>query len=488
MSPPGPIASPASSDPAALLTAANDPRALLRAYAEGMAGLPGELGDLLGRRLRTAVAEEDWASCARVLRQLLEKYLHDFAASLAGGGVNESEQLRELLRQALGVALASLLEPVPELARESAALAEALRRWRPGDDLAALARRARELCHQVGVHAGEAAERQALLLSLFDLLLENLFELLEDGSWLQAQVAGVRQLLLAGPADRHTLEATRQGLRELVYQQSLLRQGIAQTKDAMRGMLDTFVARMEGMADSTGQYQSRLEAHREAIRQARSITELGRRLDEVLEDTAQLQRQAQRAREELVAAREEVEAAEARVRALEEQLREAGDLVRRDPLTGALNLRGLEERYAELAAQAEREARPLALAMVDMDGFREVNSTHGHGGGDAALRHVVQVLRETLRGDDCIARHGGDEFVLVLPGADLDEATALVRRAQRLLAVRVLAHEGRRIPVTFSAGVAVRQLGEAREDLIRRADRAMYQAKSGGRDRVQATR
>ena len=189
-----------------------------------------------------------------------------------------------------------------------------------------------------------------------------------------------------------------------------------------------------------------------------------------------------------MAAREEVEAAEARVRALEEQLREAGDLVRRDPLTGALNLRGLEERYAELAAQAEREARPLALAMVDMDGFREVNSTHGHGGGDAALRHVVQVLREALRGDDCIARHGGDEFVLVLPGADLDEATALVRRAQRLLAVRVLAHEGRRIPVTFSAGVAVRQLGEAREDLIRRADRAMYQAKRGGRDRVQATR
>jgi len=484
----GPIAATAvSTDPAAsLAAAASDPRLLLPAFAEGLAALPGELGDL-GRRLRSATAAEDWTTCARVLRQFLEKYLRGFAESLdaPGGAAAESEQLRELLRQALGVALASLLDPLPALADESAALGEALRQWRPGTDLAPLARRVRELCHQVGVHAGETAERQVLLLSLFDLLLENLFELLEDGSWLQGQVAGVRELL-AGTPDRCALEATRQGLRELVYQQGLLRQGIAESKDAMRGMMVAFVERLDGMADSTGQFQGRMEAHLEAVRGARSIAELGRRLDEVLEDAAQLQRHAQRARDELLAAREEVEAAEARVRALEAQLREAGDLVRSDPLTGVLNRRGLEELYGVEAARAEREARPLALAVVDLDGFRDLNATHGHAGGDAALRHVVQMLREGLRPGDAIARHGGEEFVLLLPGATLEDATAIVRRVQHALAARPLRHEGRRIPVTFSAGVAVRQLGEEREHLIRRADRAMYQAKRAGRDRVLA--
>src|SRR5690606_34591756 len=261
-----------------------------------------------------------------------------------------------------------------------------------GQELAPLARRVRELCHQVGVHAGDASEQHALMLSLFDLLLENLAELLEDGSWLQGQVAVVRELL-AGNPDRQTLEATRQGLRELAYQQGLLKRGITESKDAMRGMMTTFVERLDGMSANTGQFQSRMEVHVQAVRQARSITELGRRLEEVLDDTAQLQEQAQRARAQMQAAREDMEAAEARVRELESQLRDVSDLVTTDPLTGALNRRGFAELYEREVVRAEREARPLSLAVLDLDAFRVLNAEHGHAGGDAALRHLVEVLR-----------------------------------------------------------------------------------------------
>ena len=99
-------------------------------------------------------------------------------------------------------------------------------------------------------------------------------------------------------------------------------------------------------------------------------------------------------------------------------------------------------------------------------------------------RHLVQVLRSGLRRDDVLARYGGEEFVLLLPRATLEEATALVQRLQRELAAQPLEHEGRRIEVHFSAGVAVRQLGEDREQLLNRADRAMYRAKQDGRNRV----
>ncbi|MBO9717392.1 MAG: diguanylate cyclase [Pseudoxanthomonas sp.] len=457
--------------------------AVLPEFADGMAALPGELG-ALGRRLQSASHGGDWRTCQRLLQQFLDKYLREFAGSLeAGGAQAESDQLRELLRQALGVALASLLQPLPVLAGESSALGVELKQWRPGSELAPLARRVRELCHQVGVHAGDTAEQQALLLDLFDLLLENLVELLDDGSWLHGQVAVVRELLASHP-DRQTLEATRQGLRELVYQQGLLKQGIEESKDAMRTMMVTFVERLDGMAESTGQFQSRIEAHMEAIRGSRSVADLGRRLEEVLEDTAQLQRQALRAHAQMADARAEVDAAEARIRELEAQLRDAGDLIRCDPLTGALNRRGFEDVYEREAARAEREGRPLSLAVLDLDGFGRLNARHGHAGGDAVLRHLVEAARAGLRAADAICRHGGEEFVLLLPGTPLAEAQAVLARLQRRLAAEPAVHDGQRIVATFSGGVAVRQLGEDREHLVRRADRAMYQAKSEGRNRI----
>ncbi|MCR6686635.1 diguanylate cyclase [Pseudoxanthomonas sp.] len=475
-------------DPGAPLAAARDPSALLPAFADGMALLPGELGDL-GKRLQSAVRGEDWTTGARVLRQFLEKYLVGFAVTLdnPGAAAGESEQLRELLRQAVGVALASLLQPLPQLADESTALGTALKQWQPGKDLAPLARRVRELCHQVGVHAGDAVEQQALMLSLFDLLLENLDELLDDGSWLQGQVAVVRELL-AGSPDRQTLEATRQGLRELVYQQGLLKRGIADSKDAMRTMMVSFVERLDGMTASTGQFQSRLEAHMQAIREARTVADLGHRLEDVLDDTTRLQEQALRSLEQMRTAREEVDTAEARVRELESQLRDVSELVATDPLTGALNRRGFEDLYGRELARAEREGHPLALAVLDLDNFRRLNADHGHAGGDAALRHVVEVVAASLRATDALVRYGGEEFVLLLPDTPLAEAVETVQRLQRALAAQPLRHEGKRVAVHFSAGVAVRNLGEDRENLVRRADRAMYEAKDAGRNRVVAAR
>ena len=458
------------------------PLAVLPAFADGMAALPGELGGL-GKRLQSAARGEDWRSYQRLLQQFLDKYLRDFARSLDNGAMAESDQLRELLRQAVGVALASLLQPLPALAGESTALGSELKQWRPGSDLAPLALRVRELCHQVGVHAGETAEQQALLLGLFDLLLENLFELLDDGSWLRGQVAVVRELL-AGNPDRQTLEATRQGLRELAYQQGLLKQVIDQSTDAMRVMMVSFVERLDGMAASTGEFQSRLEVHMGAIRQARTIADLGHSLEDVLDDTARLQAQALQSREQMLAARAEVDAAEDRIRELEARLRDVGDLLRSDPLTGALNRRGFEEEYARESVRAERQAHPLSLAVIDLDEFSRLNARHGHAGGDVALRHLVSLAQATLRAGDAICRHGGEEFVLLLPGTPLAEAQAVVQRLQKRLAAEPAVHEGQRITFAFSAGVAVRQLGEDRDHLLRRADRAMYQAKRDGRNRV----
>lgn len=369
------------------------------------------------------------------------------------------------------------------MAEEAQTLASALRHWRPGHELITLEQRLRELSHQIGLRAEDASEQQNLLLGLFDLLLENVGELLDDRSWLQGQISVVRQLI-AGPMDVGSIEQARGTLREVIYKQGLLKQGIADSKTAMREMMVSFVDRLDGMATSTGEYHDRVAGYSQAIGDARSIPDLNRLLQDVLQDTAGVQAQALAARDELLSARRQVEEAEHRIASLEQELKDVAGLVREDQLTGALNRRGFEELFEREATRTQRSGQPLCVAMLDLDDFRRLNETHGHAGGDAALRHTVDVAKSVLRTTDAIARFGGEEFVLLLPDSTIFEASAAVIRLQRALAQRSLLHEDVRVFVSFSGGVAMRRTDEAQDEVIRRADRAMYDSKAAGKNRV----
>ena len=181
-----------------------------------------------------------------------------------------------------------------------------------------------------------------------------------------------------------------------------------------------------------------------------------------------------------------MERAEQRIAELEQELRAAGDLARIDPLTQALNRRGLDELLQRELARAARNNSPLGVAVIDLDDFHQTNDAHGHAGGDALLQHLVAVGKLLLRATDGIARLGGDEFVLVLPETQGADSMATVQRLQRSLAHRVLTVQDRRVPVHFSAGLAQWQPGDDTEALLRRADDALYAAKRQGKNRVQA--
>lgn len=164
---------------------------------------------------------------------------------------------------------------------------------------------------------------------------------------------------------------------------------------------------------------------------------------------------------------------------------------RADPLTGLLNRRGLGEALARARLAALADGTPLTIALVDIDHFKRVNDQWGHAIGDEVLRCVATHLSTHARrmaGDDGFAaRHGGEEFVVVLPGMALREACAAIDNARAILARQVLrrADDGVSLGhVSFSAGVALLRAQDTVDTLLDRADSALYAAKRAGRDRV----
>jgi diguanylate cyclase (GGDEF)-like protein/PAS domain S-box-containing protein len=186
---------------------------------------------------------------------------------------------------------------------------------------------------------------------------------------------------------------------------------------------------------------------------------------------------------ELALAHEELKARVAEIEALNRQLAEQAV---RDPLTGLYNRRYLDETIARDLARTSRAGQPLTVATLDVDHFKQVNDTHGHATGDRVLRWLADVLRANVRASDLICRVGGEEFLVVLPGA-LPE-TALVRAEAWRVAFAdgaVATPSGGAVSCTVSIGVA--RHFSAREDFegcLRRADDALYEAKRTGRDRV----
>jgi diguanylate cyclase (GGDEF)-like protein len=158
-----------------------------------------------------------------------------------------------------------------------------------------------------------------------------------------------------------------------------------------------------------------------------------------------------------------------------------------DPLTGLWNRYALLGTLEREHSRARREGAPLAVIMVDLDHFKQVNDTYGHLAGDAILREAAGRMQFVVRSYDLVGRYGGEEFLIVLPGTSGANATQLAERLRATLAEEPVGHDLLRIRVTASFGVSAtgQAAGDDPQTLIRLADEALYRAKEKGRNRVE---
>jgi two-component system, cell cycle response regulator len=157
-----------------------------------------------------------------------------------------------------------------------------------------------------------------------------------------------------------------------------------------------------------------------------------------------------------------------------------------DALTGLNNRRSLERRLPAMIEIASQRGAPLTMMVLDIDHFKRVNDTYGHDVGDLILKDFAAQLQEIFRGGDLLCRLGGEEFVVVMPDVDMNQAARIAERARRITESREFIVKGTAGSVSITASIGLAEWREKWDsaELYRRADRALYLSKAAGRNRV----
>lgn len=170
----------------------------------------------------------------------------------------------------------------------------------------------------------------------------------------------------------------------------------------------------------------------------------------------------------------------------EDQAEEMSKLAITDPLTRIMNRRGITVGLLDAMAQAERYRTPLTVGMADIDNFKDVNDTYGHEAGDRVLKDIAAILSDALRMPDKVGRYGGEEFLIVLPHTSLTQGRKITERIRASVSKWDFNLGSRKIRLTISIGVTQFKPGEDLEQFLSHADKALYEAKKGGRNLVVA--
>jgi len=462
----------------------HSPETVLRDFTARMHGNSKGLAHL-GKTLTAAVDSRDWQKVQRGLDLLVDRAFTQHQPAADGAAAQQvTARLYALLAQTLETGISTQLIGTPSLLSEAASLAEYLREG-AAVDMDRLQQRLKSLWRGIELQGKQQTGLQSALLDLLRLMIDNVGELVADDRWLTGQMQVVTQAI-TGPLSLDALEVARINLQEVIARQRQLKQSLSEVRSTLKQMVVAFVDALGKLSETTGDYHDSIENLSQQIRHTDDVNQLSQLLEEVLRETRDVQASTLRSRQEVLDARQKVDEAQRKAAQLEAELQQVSEQVQNDYLTGTLNRRGLKEAFDRELAIAERENTPTSIALLDIDNFKDLNDNFGHQVGDRVLTHLATLIKDTVRPGDRVSRYGGEEFLILLPNADIDQAMAVLTRLQRALTKHFFLNDEAPLLITFSTGVTRHLPGETQDAVINRADQALYQAKRSGKNRVVA--
>ena len=243
---------------------------------------------------------------------------------------------------------------------------------------------------------------------------------------------------------------------------------------------------VDAIIKQNGEFGVLLEVEHESLRQTESLNEIHGLRSTLIEEVEKLLKGNYSLANKLDKAKNYLGLIETEGKHLNDELTRVHILSLTDDLTGLANRRAFMRRMEDEVSRVQRYGSPLSLALIDLDSFKSVNDNYGHPAGDDVLRTFANSILSIIRHHDMVARYGGEEFAILLPNTDIEGATRALQKVQELNAQSHFKYEGKSMTMpTFSAGLALYKPGETSSNLIERTDKALYQAKDLGKNRIE---
>ncbi len=405
----------------------------------------------------------------------------------ASGNAQEQIKLvalwRDMLLKVFEMVIIPVFDSQPDTQQKAQVLLDRLRKTHSESGLLQHNQDLKAFMLKIELQRDSEKQIHSSLMTLLRLMTTSISELVVEDKWVTGQLA-ILQDLMNKPLNISTLYDAESSIKDLIYKQSNLKPVLVDTKDTLKKMAETFVDRLVEMTESTSDYQAKIEGYQQKIRATEDVGELNKIVEGLLADTKAIGINVQRSRDEFALSQKKVMESEKKIQELIAELDHISEVAHEDYLTGALNRRGMDEALSREFNRADRYNTAISIAMMDIDHFKKLNDSLGHTTGDHALAHFAKVIKEVMRSTDVLARYGGEEFIIILPATEQAEAIDVVTRVQRELTKNIFLNKNEKVLITFSAGVAERMTGESPDQIIPRADAALYQAKQTGRNRV----
>lgn len=272
--------------------------------------------------------------------------------------------------------------------------------------------------------------------------------------------------------------------KRLFSKTSLFDDETERERDELKKIISILADSISGLLHSSGDFDSGLDDCVERLQKAKSLSEIQEIRTALLQQAQGLQVRTRQMVENVRLAQTQVDDANKKVESLKLQMEKVKQEIIIDPLTRTYNRRAYDDKIKQEIMGFQRYSRPTALAIVDIDHFKNVNDTYGHRTGDGVLRILSGLMKKEIREIDVLARYGGEEFALILPHTSYEQALEVSERIRQKVAESRFTYKGKPFSVTISIGVGTLKAADTLETYVERVDQALYRAKNSGRNRV----